>query len=368
MKYVIVTVLILFILACNTSDDNSAVTPPQTSEELYFPPLNTDEWTDVAPSQLNWNEQALNELLVYLQNNNTRAFIILKDGKIVVEQYFGNTILGTSLFNKNSQWYWASAGKTITASLVGIAQEDGLLNINNSTSDYLGIGWTNTPPEKEQLITVKNQLTMTTGINYNVSDLNCTLPSCLDYEVDAGQQWYYHNATYTLLESVVENATGISYNDYTDQKIGSKIGMNGQWISQGYNNVYWSTTRDMARFGLMILNEGQWETTQVISDMTYFNEMINTSQNLNPSYGYLWWLNGKNTIIPPSFSNPLNVSLADNAPSDLFAGMGLNGQFVEVVPSQNLVVVRMGESPDASQVPIAFHNEMWEKINSVINP
>ena len=84
--------------------------------------------------------------------------------------------------------------------------------------------------------------------------------------------------------------------------------------------------------------------------------MINTSQSLNPSYGYLWWLNGKESIIFPILSNSFNISMSDNAPTDLFAAMGKNGQFVEVIPSKNIVVIRMLIVP---LVPFTFHNEMW---------
>lgn len=365
MKYSVLIILTLFLFGCD-KDDNVTINPPDEAI-LYFPPLNSDEWESTSPNELDWNTSELSGLLTYLENNNTRAFIVLKDGKIVLEEYFGNNILGTSPFDRNTQWYWASAGKTLTATLVGIAQQEGLLNINNPTSTYLGNGWTSLTSDKEQLITVKNQLTMTTGLEYNVSDLDCTFPSCLTYRTDAGQQWFYHNAPYTLLEKVVENATGIDYNDYTNEKVESVIGMNGQWVSQGYNNVYWSTARDMARFGLLILNEGKWSNTDVLSDTEYIEQMVNTSQSLNPSYGYLWWLNGKESIIFPGLPNSFNISLSENAPNDLFAGMGKNGQFVEVIPSQNLVLVRMGEAPDGSLVPITFHNEMWEKIDLVIN-
>jgi CubicO group peptidase (beta-lactamase class C family) len=364
MKYSILIVLILFVLGCNKDDDN-IINPPVEST-LYFPPLNSDEWESKSPSELGWDISDLDGLLTYLEDNNTRAFIVLKDGKIVIEEYFGNNILGTAPFDRNTQWYWASAGKTLTATLVGIAQQEGLLNINNTTSTYLGNGWTNLTSDKEDMITVKNQLTMTTGLEYNVSDLGCTLPSCLTYRADAGQQWFYHNAPYTLLEKVVENASGIDFNDYTNQKVESVIGMNGQWISQAYNNVYWSTARDMARFGLFILNKGKWSNTDVLSDAEYYEQMVNTTQSLNLSYGYLWWLNGKESIIFPGLPNSFDVPLSDNAPIDLFAGMGKNGQFVEVIPSKNLVVIRMGETPDGSLVPITFHNEMWEKINLVI--
>jgi len=77
----------------------------------------------------------LENLFNYLESNKTRAFIVLKEGRIVIEEYFGDNINGTSDFDRNSQWYWASAGKTLTATLVGIAQQDGFLNIENPTSD-----------------------------------------------------------------------------------------------------------------------------------------------------------------------------------------------------------------------------------------
>lgn len=352
----------LFIAACS-KDENIRTTPEDNG--LYFPPNTSDEWSSISPDELGWNASAINSLLTYLESNNTRAFIILKDGKIVIEKYFGDNITETAPFDSKTLWYWASAGKTITATLVGIAQQEGYLNINDQTSDYLGKSWTSLPPDKEDLITIRNQLTMTTGLDYEVADLDCTDPSCLTYKADAGYQWYYHNASYTLLEKVVENATGVDYNSYTNQKLESVIGMNGQWILQGYNNVYWSTARDMARFGLLILNKGKWKDSSIITDDNYYTQMTSPSQDLNPSYGYLWWLNGKNSIIFPSSPNSFNSSLSVAAPSDLIAGMGKNGQFVEVIPSENLIVVRMGEAPDGSLVPIIFHNEMWEKINSI---
>lgn len=364
MNYLFVVVLAFFLTACDQKE-SSDVIPPQDAA-MYFPPSNSDAWENTSPRELGWDASALEALLTYLKNNNTRAFIVLKDGKIVIEEYFGNTILNTAPFGKNAQWYWASAGKTLTATLVGIAQQDGVLNIDKPTSDYLGEGWTSLPPEKEQLITVKNQLTMTTGLDYNVEDQGCTLPSCLTYKTDAGKQWFYHNAPYTLLKDVITKATGTDYNNYTNEKIGAKIGMNGQWRSLGSNVVFWSTARDMARFGLLILNKGKWENTQVLSDTQYYKQMTNTSQAINPSYGYLWWLNGKSSIILPTFESAVDAALSTHAPQDLFAGMGKNGQFVEVIPSKQIVVVRMGEAPEGSQVPILFHDEMWEKINLVI--
>ena len=360
-----ILLFITILVSCNSSDDSSDIIPPES--EIYFPPTSGTEWETIDLSSLNWNESELDNLYDYLLTNDTRAFIVLKNGKIAIEKYWGNNIFNTANFDVNSQWYWASAGKSLTATLVGIAKQDGYLDINDKSSDYLGNGWTSLSLEKENLITIKNQLTMTTGLDYQVPDIDCTETSCLLYGSDAGTQWYYHNAPYTLLEQVVSNATGIDYNTYTDQKIESITGINGQWIPSGYNNVYWSSARDMARFGLLVSNKGSWSNTPALYDESYHNQMVNSSQDINPSYGYLWWLNGKNSIIIPGLPTSFNTGLSSNAPNDLFAGIGKNGQFVDIIPSQNLVVIRMGETPNETLVPLNFHNEMWEKLNLVID-
>lgn len=365
-KIFFIILAVLFTWSCGNSDDDN-VGDTDNNEQLYFPPLDNSEWESVDFETLNWNENATVDLYDFLEENNTRAFIVLKEGKIVIEKYWGNNILNTSSFNAETNWYWASANKTITATLVGIAEKDGILNINDKTSDYLGVGWTSISLEKENLISIKNQLNMTTGLDYLVEDLNCTSSECLEYKADAGTQWYYHNAPYTLLEEVVSTAAGINYNQYTDQNLESITGMNGMWIESGSNKVYWSTARDMARFGLLTLNKGRWENSPALYTEDYYNDMLNTSQDINLSYGYLWWLNGKSSIQFPTFTTPFNISFSPNSPDDLVAGLGKNGQFLDIVPSQNLIVIRMGESPDGSQIPIQFHNEMWAKLNVIIN-
>ena len=84
---------------------------------------------------LGWKQSAVQPLLDYLALKNSKGFIILVNGRIVLENYFNGHSASTG-------WYWASAGKTLTATLTGIAQQEGLLNINNKVSDYIGTGWT----------------------------------------------------------------------------------------------------------------------------------------------------------------------------------------------------------------------------------
>lgn len=209
---------------------------------------------------------------------------------------------------------------------------------------------------------------MTTGLDDGVADPDCTLPGCLVYKADAGTRWAYHNATYTLLDSVIEKASGLTFNAYFQQKIRNKIGMNGLWIKSPHsNNVYYSNARSMARFGLLMLNKGTWDGIPILADTSYFNSQINTSQNLNLSYGYLTWLNGKASSMLPQTQIVFPVSIIPNAPADLYAALGKNDQKVYVVPSQKLVVIRMGNS--AGGVNLAgddFDNTLWGKLKTII--
>lgn len=328
------------------------------AQPLYYPPLSTSAtWETTDPTTLNWCPERINNLYAFLEQENTKGFIILKDGKIVLEKYFGT-------FTDQSLWYWASAGKTITSFLVGKAQEENLLNINDRSSIYLGTGWTNCTLPQENNITIKNQLTMTSGLDDGVTDNHCTLPSCLDYLADAGTRWAYHNAPYTLLDDVLQNATSQNLNTYTQLKLKNLTGMTGGWATVDYDNVFYSNVRSMARFGLLIHGNGSWNGNQLINS-TYFGEMINTSQTLNKSYGYLWWLNGKQSFMVPTSQIVFPGSYAPDAPDDMFAGIGKNGQIVSIAPSQGLVVIRMGDAPDSSEVPFTLCNQIWQKINEL---
>lgn len=330
------------------------------SQNIYFPPNTGAEWETTSPQSLGWCTDYIDTLYNFLDQKNSKAFIVLKNGKIVLEKYFDS-------FTADSIWYWASAGKTLTALLTGIAQEEGYISINDSTSKYLGAGWTFELPEKEKLITIRHQLTMTTGLDDNTADPYCTLPGCLIYKADAGTRWAYHNAPYTLLDEVIKNATGQNFNLYFNSKIRSRIGMNGIWLPSGYNNIYYSNARSMARYGILIQNKAVWNTDTLLHDINYFNAMVNTSQQLNKSYGYLWWLGGKESFMTPGTQFVFSGSWAPDAPSDMIAALGKNGQTLNIVPSMGLVVVRMGDPPDSSlDVSFYFTNQLWKKLNQVI--
>jgi CubicO group peptidase (beta-lactamase class C family) len=331
------------------------------AQTLYFPPLTGNNWDTLSNQELGWCNDSLQSLIDYVGDNNSKAFIILKDGKIALEKYYGT-------FTKDSLWFWASAGKSLTSFLVGLAQEEGLLSIDDLSSNYLGAGWTSCTPEQESLIRVRNQLSMTSGLNDDFVNPDCTSDSCLEYLADAGSRWAYHNAPYTLLDGVISGASGITLNQFYNTRVRNRIGMGtSAFIPTGDNNVMYSTARAMARFGLMILNRGVWNQDTLMHDTDYFDAMLNSSQSLNPSYGYLWWLNGKSSFLLPGSQISFPGWLLPEAPADLVSGVGKFCQYVNVVPSMNLVLVRMGMDPNGvgSLVPTVLNNEIWRRLNNI---
>lgn len=328
-------------------------------QELYFPPLVGTEWATTSLAEAGFgcgDEQALYD---YLETTNTDAFLLLKDGKIVMERYFGD-------FTESSPHLWNSAGKTMTATAVGIAATLGLLDLDEPVSNYLGVGWTSCP-DTEARITIRHLLTMTSGLNDGTGDVSCTAPECLICLAEPGQRWAYHNGPYTLLTEVITAATGQTMNEFVTERIKRPTGMSGLYLTLGDNRVFTSNARSMARFGLLTLGQGSWATTPVLTDTTYLRQMTTPSQTLNEAYGYLWWLNGQTSYRLPGSQFNFPGLLVPDAPADAFAGIGKDNQLVYVVPSENLVMVRMGEATDGTSnlVPTIYSNEIWNRINAL---
>lgn len=329
------------------------------SPSFYFPPKSGNTWQTTSPASLGFCPERIDSLYHFLEAKNTKSFILLKDGKMVLEKYFGT-------FVQDSVWYWASAGKSLSAFLVGQAKDEGLLELQDKTSQYLGQGWTSASPAKEDLITVWNQLTMTNGLEDLVPDADCTDPACLIYKADAGTRWAYHNAPYHLIHDVIEEASGLSLNQFTKTRVFDRTGMKGLWL----NHIMYSKARDMARYGLLTLAHGIWDGDTLLQDQQYVYDMTHSSQDLNKSYGYLWWLNGQQSFMLPGLQLVFPFKLIPNAPDDMFSALGKNDQKIHVVPSKGWVVVRQGNdagytSPGGGSVPIAFDNDLWAYLNQL---
>ncbi len=208
----------LFVVVSCSKDNPGDPSPNPSPEALYFPPLNSTTWETVSIEELGWNAAAEQPLYTFLEAGKTDAFLVLKNGRIVLEKYFGN-------FDATKNHSWNSAAKTLTSFTAGIAQQEGLLSIDKPSSDYMGAGWSSLTTEQEQQITVRHHLTMTTGLDYTVSDNFCTDTECLLFKNEPGTYWYYHNAAYTLLDNIITGAVGQDFTAYFNAKVRDKIGM-----------------------------------------------------------------------------------------------------------------------------------------------
>jgi CubicO group peptidase (beta-lactamase class C family) len=352
MKYAYALISLIFVFSTCTNDPQ-----PVPEEAMYFPANTNTSWETKTMSSLGWNENAVQPLKDYLIDKNTKSFMILVNGRIVMEEYFdGHGIDAT--------WQWNSAGKTLVTTTTGIAEQEGLLKIENKVSNYLGEGWTSETLEKENLITTWHLLNMTSGL----SDENeLVLKSNLTYLADAGTRWSYHNVFHKLMDVVTE-ASNEEFASYFNAKLATKIGMEGFWNYGVIFKIYHSTTRSMARFGLLALNKGKWLDEQIVNE-SFFNASISTSQSINPAYGYLWWLNGKTSYMLPGGQTVYDGTLVPSAPADMYSAMGAEDQRIYIVPSKKMVIIRMGNVSDPNNPSFAlsgFDNELWQKINAVI--
>ena len=325
-------------------------------DDDYFPPTDSNEWETLEPVQLGWCSESVDTLLSYLEARNSKSFIVLKDGKIVLEEYFNN-------HNANALWYWASSAKTLVATLIGVALENGQLQLTDPANMYLGEGWTSCSLEEESERTIWHQLTMTSSFDNNPLLWDCLEPDCfLCTGEGPGTEWHYHNGVYRKLIEVAEAALDANRNQLTNQYIESYTGMSGFWTDQ----LYWSNARDMARFGLLALHDFNWNGTAVLSDPQYIENLTTPSQDLNPAYGYLWWLNGQDHFMVPLNETVFTGWLIPSAPADMFAALGANDQKIYVVPSQNMVVIRQGnEAYEGAPAVSGFDDELWQLISNL---
>jgi CubicO group peptidase (beta-lactamase class C family) len=346
------------LISCSSSDetihDHSTPTP---TENMYFPPLTGTAWETKSVTDLQWNPSAVQPLLDYLNLKHTKSFMILVNGRIVMENYMNGHAA-------DSPWYWASAGKTLTSATTGIAEQEGFLLINDPVNTYLGT-WTSLTTAQENQIQIKHLLTMSSGLQDAGND-DCVSPDCLTFAAAPATRWAYDNV-YVKLQDVVASATGSTWDDYFGTSLKNKIGMTGAWIQTGDLSVYWSTTRSMARFGLLMLNKGKWNTEQIVNE-NYCNAATTPSQAINKSYGYLWWINGESSFHLPQSQLEFPGSIIPSGPSDMYMALGKNDQKIYIIPSKNMVVIRMGDAADEETAALSdFDDVLWQKINALFN-
>jgi CubicO group peptidase (beta-lactamase class C family) len=270
------------------------------------------------------------------------AFLVIQDQKILYEEYWED-------YSPSSLSNSFSASKSIVSLLVGIAIDDGYIkSIDQKVKDFIP---KYDSPENKNL-SIRDLLTMSSGLNwdeaytspfsktteaYYGTDLSGMIKS-LKVVDEPGKQYNYLSGNAEVLAMILQAATGQTISSYASEKIWTKIGAehDALWSLDRENGLekayccYYSNARDFARFGQLILNNGQWDSTQIIS-ASYLKDAISpASYLLNEEgtapvdyYGYQFWIiDYKGMKIPYM--------------------RGILGQYIYAIKEKNAVVIRLG--------------------------
>jgi CubicO group peptidase (beta-lactamase class C family) len=293
------------------------------------------------PQQL--DPVALDELTTYAEETGSTCLSVLREGEVVHEAYFQGTDAET-----DQEIY--SASKSVTSTLVGIAQHEGHLDIDEPASTYL-TEWQGTPSED---LTIRDLLANVSGrfqdLTTDYRDMATQAPDKTQFSLDLDQQhapgsfWEYNNSAIQTLEAVLERATGEDMAEYAESRLFGPLGMSSTIRRDQAGNPLTfigvqASCRDLGRFGQFALDEGEWEGEMLVDD-GWFAEATAPASELNAAYGYLWWLNRPGRAKVP-IAGEVDGPLWEEAPDDAFAALGLGGQTVLVIPSADMVLVRL---------------------------
>ncbi len=281
-------------------------------------------------------------LMKVLKATGTVAFLVMKDDSILTEWYARG-------YNDSSLTNPFSVTKSIVSILTGIALKEGKIkSLDEPICNYYE------PYRKNGLnkITFKNLLCMSSGVNFNDAYLNPAgqtaqlyygnnmhqLINSLSIDREPGSVFRYKNCDPEILTLALENAVGMNMSDYASEKFWKPVGAahDAEWIIDkpvtGVEKSYCcfhSNARDMARLGLLYEQKGSWNGNQIV-DSSYVKSSLTPHMlprengKTEAHNGYLWWLR--------------NVDGMGD-----FCADGLKGQYISVIPSRNLIFVRLGK-------------------------
>jgi len=301
----------------------------------------------------NYNKRELSSSMQNdVDNYGTIAYLVIHNDSIINEHYW-EEYTDTSYSNSFSM------AKSYLSAAIGAAIKEGKIkSINQKISDFLP--WFNNN-ELDKSLTIKSLLTMSSGIDFGESytnpfgfqaksyygtDLKTLIKNfTLSFKPDS--IWKYEGGNSILLGMILEKATKQSISSYFSDKIWSEIGTRkpAYWnldkkdgMEKTFSAIY-SNARDFARMGKLYLNKGAWNGKQLISKQYIKQskapvEILDSNNKPCYHYGYHWWLG--------TFNNKA-----------FFSSIGMRGQYVIVVPEDNLIVVRLG------------HNRPQKKVNNL---
>lgn len=266
----------------------------------------------------------------------TRAVVVLYKDKLIAEQYDKD-------FNKDSKILGWSMTKSITSSAFGVLAKQGKIDI------YKPAPIAEWQKDDRKIITINDLLHMNSGLEWEENYTKiCDATKMLFQAEDMGKvqmdkpaqfkpntHWYYSSGTTNLLSRILRSQfkTQQEYLDFWYGALIDKIGMNSMIVEQDMSGTFvgssygWATPRDWSKFGLLYLHKGNWNGEQILDEswVKYTATPTNTSEG---KYGAQFWLNAGGKF--------------PDVPRDMFYCSGYQGQMVAIIPSLDMVIVRMG--------------------------
>lgn len=279
------------------------------------------------------------------KNRRTRAILVIYDGQIVAEKYADG-------FDKNTRQLGWSMSKSVTNSLIGILVRDGKLSLNDAAPFE---EWKN---DKRSAITIHNLMQMSSGLRWEENyskpcDATNMLFKAKDagllashspYESEPGKIFEYSSGTSNMLGWIIRNSVGDSaYYSFASERLFKKTGMHSMILEPDAGGTYvgssyaFATPRDWGRFGLLFLNDGMFNGERILPEG--WSEYSSTPCEGAPmgEYGAQFWLNAgsKSDVVKRVYPD---------VPQDLYWADGYEGQNVFILPSKDLVVVKLSQS------------------------
>ena len=282
------------------------------------------EWTYRSPKQSGWSVDALTQAQDLSVKTHATAVMIVHRGAVVAE--WGNTAKRNEL---------ASVRKSLLSALIGIAVSQRKISLDSTLAD---LGIDDNPPSLstlEKTATVRMLLQSRSGIYhralYETSGMAATRPPRGSHA--PGEYWHYNNWDFNALGTIFTQAMGIGVYDALDRLIAKPIGMQDYRPSDG-TYVYGvdsnhraypirMSARDLARFALLYLHNGNWAGEQLVP-AAWVQESTRSYSDAGygRGYGYLWW-----------------TAMGLYFPEGTFYAQGSGGQYAFVIPNRDLVVV-----------------------------
>jgi len=353
--FLLLIVIIHFFSYCTTE---SVIQPKEgynwpSTQRSYWP---TDGWETALLEDHNIDPVKMELADRFAQNDDlSRSLLVVKDGYLVFEKYYGDGGVDQS----TNLW---SVTKSFTSALVGLLMDKGYVQ----STDQLMVDLMSQYPAFNS-ITLDNVLTQTTGLAWSeegrlwvdwIFSEDWVAEALARGQVDEpGKRFYYSSGNSHFLTALVNHMTGEQTGEFANEHLFKPIGIQFQPLAQSiiYNDwdeyippLYQSwrrdpngietasfslylTARDMAKFGFLYINQGQWDGRSILSK-SWVNESTKdqvTNIYGRYSYGYQWW-----------------ITKVAGYPSFLASGFG--GQIIGIVPSLDLVVVLKYEAENPS--------------------